>query len=144
MAKGLSDKRILSEFPVEEPDAGKLHVRFSEGLLRPNSLTLSGFERRKSRQGLLDDIMKNVNVTLRVDEDLKRQADALFSELGLNLTTAFNIFLRQSVREQQIPFQVSKNVPNAVTLAAMDASERGEDIYGPYDSVSDLMEALNA
>ncbi len=88
--------------------------------------------------------MKNVNVTLRVDEDLKKQAEALFSELGLNLTTAFNIFLRQSVREQQIPFQVTKNIPNAVTLAAMDASEKGEDLYGPYDSISDLMEALNA
>ena len=88
--------------------------------------------------------MKNVNVTLRVDEDLKKQADTLFSELGLNLTTAFNIFLRQSVREQQIPFQVTKNVPNAVTLAAMDASESGEDLYGPYDSVSDLMGALDA
>ena len=88
--------------------------------------------------------MKNVNVTLRVDEDLKKQAETLFSELGLNLTTAFNIFLRQSVREQQIPFRVTKNVPNAVTLAAMDAAERGEDLYGPYDSVSDLMEALNA
>lgn len=87
--------------------------------------------------------MKNVNVTLRVDEDLKKQADALFSELGLNLTTAFNIFLRQSVREQRIPFQVSKNVPNAVTLAAMDAAEKREDLYGPYDSVSDLMEELN-
>ena len=34
--------------------------------------------------------MKNVNVTLRVDEELKKQADDLFSELGLNLTTAFN------------------------------------------------------
>ena len=90
------------------------------------------------------DTMKNVNVTLRVDEDLKKQADVLFSELGLNLTTAFNIFLRQSVREQQIPFQVSKNVPNAVTLAAMDASEKGDDLYGPYESISDLMEALNA
>ena len=88
--------------------------------------------------------MKNINVTLRVDEDLKKQAETLFSELGLNLTTAFNIFLRQSVREQQIPFRVSKNVPNAVTLAAMDAAEKGEDLYGPYDSVSDLMEALNA
>jgi DNA-damage-inducible protein J len=88
--------------------------------------------------------MKNVNVTLRVDEDLKKQADALFSELGMNLTTAFNVFLRQSVREQGIPFQISKNVPNAVTLAAMDASEKDEDLYGPYDSVSDLMEALNA
>ena len=88
--------------------------------------------------------MKNVNVTLRVDEDLKKQADTLFSDLGLSLTTAFNIFLRQSVREQQIPFPVSKNVPNATTLAAMDASEKGEDLYGPYDSVSDLMVALNA
>ncbi len=88
--------------------------------------------------------MKNVNVTLRVDEDLKKQADALFSELGLNLTTAFNIFLRQAVREQGIPFMVSKNVPNAVTLAAMEAAQKGEDVYGPYNSVSDLMEALNA
>ena len=88
--------------------------------------------------------MKNINVTLRVDEDLKKQAETLFSELGLNLTTAFNIFLRQSVREQQIPFRVSKNVPNTVTLAAMDAAEKGEDLYGPYESVSDLMEELNA
>lgn len=88
--------------------------------------------------------MKNVNVTLRVDEDLKKQADALFTELGLNLTTAFNIFLRQSVREQRIPFQISKNAPNMVTLAAMDAAENGEEMYGPYESVSDLMEALNA
>ena len=88
--------------------------------------------------------MKNVNVTIRVDEDLKKQADSLFSELGMNLTTAFNIFLRQSVREQQIPFRVSKNVPNSVTLAAMETSEKGEDLYGPFDSVSDLMEALNA
>ena len=88
--------------------------------------------------------MNNVNVTLRVDEDLKKQADALFSELGMSLSTAFNIFLRQSVREQRIPFQVSMNVPNAVTIAAMDASEKGEDIYGPYDSITSLMEALNA
>ena len=88
--------------------------------------------------------MKNVNITLRVDEDLKRQADTLFAELGLSMTTAFNIFLRQSVREQQIPFRVTKNVANAVTLAAMDNAEKGEDLYGPYDSVSDLIEALNA
>lgn len=88
--------------------------------------------------------MKNVNVTFRVDDELKKQADALFAELGMNMSTAFNIFLRQSVREQQIPFSVSKNVPNAVTLAAMDAAEKDEDIYGPFDNVSSLMEALNA
>lgn len=88
--------------------------------------------------------MKNVNVTIRVDDELKKQADALFAELGMNLSTAFNIFLRQSVREQQIPFKVSKNVPNAVTLAAMDSAEKDEDVYGPFDDVSSLMEALNA
>ena len=88
--------------------------------------------------------MSSVNVTFRVDEELKKQADLLFSELGMNLSTAFNIFLRQSVREQQLPFRVSKNTPNAVTLAALDAAENYEDIYGPFDDVASLMEALNA
>lgn len=88
--------------------------------------------------------MKNVNVTLRVDEDLKKQAEVLFSELGLSLTSAFNIFLRQSVREQGIPFRISKNVPNKVTFAAMEDAENGENLHGPFDSVADLMEALNA
>jgi len=88
--------------------------------------------------------VKNVNITLRVDEDLKKQAESLFAELGMNLSTAFNIFLRQSVREQQIPFKVSKNMPNALTLATLEALEKGEDLYGPYDSVSDLMKGLNA
>jgi len=88
--------------------------------------------------------MKNINVTLRVDDELKKQADSLFNELGLNLTTAFNMFLRQSVREQRITFQVTKNVPNAVTLAAMDDAENGSKMYGPFDNINDLMEALNA
>jgi DNA-damage-inducible protein J len=88
--------------------------------------------------------MSTVNVTFRVDDELKKQADALFADLGMSLSTAFNVFLRQSIREQQLPFAVTKNVPNAVTLAAMDAAERDEDLYGPFDSVEDLMEALNA
>ena len=39
------------------------------------------------------------NISIRMDADLKAQADALFTELGMNLTTAFNIFVRQSLRE---------------------------------------------
>lgn len=88
--------------------------------------------------------MKNVNVTLRVDEDLKKQADDLFSDLGLSLTTAFNIFLRQSVREQQIPFAICREIPNYATRAAMESAEKGEDLSGPFDSVEALMEELNA
>ncbi len=46
------------------------------------------------------------NISIRMDADLKAQADALFTELGMNLTTAFNIFVRQSLREGGIPFEV--------------------------------------
>lgn len=88
--------------------------------------------------------MKNVNVTVRVDEELKRQADSLFNELGMSLSTAFNIFLKQSVREQRMPFVISRNMPNAVTQAAMEAAENDEDMYGPFDSIEALKEALNA
>lgn len=88
--------------------------------------------------------MKSVNVTIRVDEELKKQADSLFNDLGMNLSTAFNIFLKQSVREQGMPFVISKNVPNVVTRAAMEAAENDEDMYGPFDSIDALREALNA
>ena len=64
--------------------------------------------------------MSNINVTIRMDEDLKKEADALFAELGVNLSTAFNIFVRQAVREQSIPFMITKHTPNAETLAAIE------------------------
>ena len=59
------------------------------------------------------------NVSFRIDSDLKSKADALFAQLGMNMTTAFNIFLRQSVREGRIPFDITMNTPNAETIAAM-------------------------
>ena len=55
---------------------------------------------------------------------LKAQADALFTELGMNLTTAFNIFVRQSLREGGIPFEVRLEQPNKETVAAMLEAER--------------------
>ena len=65
-------------------------------------------------------MMTNIsNVSFRIDSDLKAQADALFAELGLNMTTAFNIFLRQSVRQGGIPFEITLNTPNAETVAAL-------------------------
>jgi len=64
------------------------------------------------------------NVSFRIDSDLKAQADTLFSQLGMNMTTAFNIFLRQSVREGRIPFDVTLNTPNAETIAALLEAQR--------------------
>ena len=90
--------------------------------------------------------MKNVNVTLRVDADLKRQADALFSELGLNLTTAFNIFLRQAVRMQAIPFTISRGLTNKATLAAMREAERiaSDSTVPAFASREDLVRSLES
>ena len=64
------------------------------------------------------------NISIRMDADLKAQADALFNELGMNLTTAFNIFVRQSLREGGIPFKVRLEQPNKETIAAMLEAER--------------------
>ena len=64
------------------------------------------------------------NISIRMDTKLKAQADALFSELGMNLSTAFNIFVRQSLREGRIPFEISLCTPNQETVAAMLEAER--------------------
>lgn len=59
-----------------------------------------------------------------MDAELKAQADALFVELGMNISTAFNIFVHQSLREGRIPFEISLNQLNKETIAAMLEAER--------------------
>jgi DNA-damage-inducible protein J len=61
---------------------------------------------------------ETTNINIRMDKALKEQAESLLSELGMNMTTAFNIFLRQTVRERAIPFQISATVPTRKTLLA--------------------------
>lgn len=64
------------------------------------------------------------NISIRMDAELKTQADALFAELGMNISTAFNIFVRQSLREGGLPFDVTLNKPTKETIAAMLEAER--------------------
>ena len=52
--------------------------------------------------------MSNINVTIRIDSELKQQADELFEELGMSFTTAVNVFVRQAVREGRIPFLIGR------------------------------------
>ena len=89
---------------------------------------------------------ETTNISIRMEKDLKEQAESLFSALGMNMTTAFNIFLRQSVRQGKIPFEVSLNVPNAVTIAAME--EADEISCNPntkrYSNFSELVAEVNA
>ena len=67
--------------------------------------------------------MATTNVSIRMDTELKAQADELFAELGMNLSTAFNIFVRQSMREGGIPFEIRTDRPNKETIAAMLEAE---------------------
>ena len=84
------------------------------------------------------------NVSIRMDVDLKAQAEAFFSELGMNLTTAFNIFVRQSLRDGGIPFEISLNRPNDETIAAMLEAERlaKDPTIKRYHSVKELFSDL--
>ena len=88
--------------------------------------------------------MAKVSANISIDVEVKKQAQELFARLGMDLSTAVNIFLRQSIRTQSIPFMITAEVPNDVTLSAMESAENSSDVYGPFDSVDALMEALNA
>lgn len=84
------------------------------------------------------------NVNIRMDDATKQQFDAFCSEVGISVSAAFNLFAKRVVKEQRIPFDITTEVPNAKTLAAMENAETGNDVYGPFDTVDELMEALNA
>jgi DNA-damage-inducible protein J len=68
------------------------------------------------------------NLSIRIDRNLKDEADAVFNALGMNLTTAITVFVRQAVRQRKIPFEISLDVGSSgrtVTMAeAIAASER--------------------
>jgi len=80
-----------------------------------------------------------------MDTDLKKQAEELFADLGMNMTVAINIFLRQAVRNQGIPFEISRT-PNAETVAAMREAERiaRDPNAKGYTNPDDLFKALKA
>ena len=88
--------------------------------------------------------MAKQNMTIRMEPELKIQASNLFKSLGMDLSTATCIFYKQALRCHGLPFDVRIDEPNETTYKAINAAEKGEDIEGPFDSVEELMEALNA
>lgn len=80
-------------------------------------------------------------LNVRVNDELKKQASELFADLGLDMSTAINIFLRKAVQCDGLPFEVRREVPNMETIAAM---EEGEEIlkhpekYPRYKTAEEL------
>ena len=68
--------------------------------------------------------MSTTNLNIRTDKDVKEKAEKIFNELGLNMTSAVNIFLRTAIRERGIPFELKLDVPNETTIAAIEEGRR--------------------
>ena len=67
--------------------------------------------------------MNKVNTNISLDPELKKKAVSLFSDFGLDLSTAISIFLSQSVRERRIPFEITE-MPNKKTIKAIKEADR--------------------
>lgn len=90
--------------------------------------------------------MATTNMNIRTDVEVKAAAEQLFNELGLNLTTAVNMFLRQATRTGGIPFDIKLNTPNEITAAAIAEGKRmmQDRTAKGYHSMEELKAALDA
>lgn len=88
--------------------------------------------------------MDSTNLNIRTDKEVKLAAEKIFTELGLTMSTAVNLFLRQTVRENGIPFALTLNVPNETTAAAIEEGRRiaRDPAAKRYSSIDDLKAAL--
>lgn len=82
-----------------------------------------------------------VNFSVRMDSEIKKQCEALYGELGLSLTAAINVFLRQSLRAGGFPFEVCLDNPSKEKLAAKLASAHSSRELSECD-FSDVEKAL--
>ncbi len=87
--------------------------------------------------------MAKVSTNINLDPELKKAAKLLFDDLGMDMTTAVTIFLKQAVRNQAIPFEITRAVPNNATLEALseyDEMKSNPDKYKRYSSFKQAME----
>lgn len=90
--------------------------------------------------------METANVNFSLDKQTKKEAEELFEDLGLNMTTALTMFVKASIREQGIPFEVRRDIPNAETIAAIEEGRRianDPNVKG-YDNMEDLIRDLES
>ena len=92
-------------------------------------------------------ITNAVNMSFRVDRDLKKQADVLFKSLGLNTSVALNMFLTQSVREQALPFtpDMKTSVPSKELKKAIKEADdiaSGKIKTKTYNNAKELFDDL--
>ena len=88
--------------------------------------------------------MATTNLNIRTEKAIKDQAESIFNELGINMTTAVNMFLRTALREHGIPFELKLDVPNDSTAAAIEEGRKlmADPTAPRYSSMEELKAAL--
>ncbi len=81
--------------------------------------------------------------TVRMDSELKAQFAELCENLGMPVSVAFNLFAKTAVREQRIPFELSLQ-PNKTTLETIALAEEGKELNGPFYTMEELRNSLDA
>lgn len=88
--------------------------------------------------------MEYTNLNIRTSKETKAAAEKIFDELGINTSTAFNIFLKAVIRENGLPFDMRVESPNAETIAAIEEGRKiahDTNVKG-YTSIEELRAAL--
>ncbi len=88
--------------------------------------------------------MASTNINIRMDSSLKREFEEFCIDMGMTMSTAFNIFAKKTVREYRIPFEIGGEIPNAETRMAIEQTRKGIGLSRAFSSVDELMEDLNA
>ena len=83
-------------------------------------------------------------ISIRVDDEVKQNAERVCEEIGMSISTAINIYLKRLGREGRIPFEVKADRPNKETIEAMEDVLHGRNLGKTFTSVEELMEDLNA
>lgn len=88
--------------------------------------------------------MAKVSTNISIDAETKSKAQELLYDLGLDMSTAVNIFLKQMIYEGGFPFAITRGAPNEETKRAIENVRRGENLSREFHTVSELMENLYA
>ncbi|MDR2581309.1 MAG: type II toxin-antitoxin system RelB/DinJ family antitoxin [Fibromonadaceae bacterium] len=84
----------------------------------------------------------SATVQIRVEPGLKQEVQSIFRQLGVDTTTAVNMFFRQCVRERGIPVNLYLNEPKAELLEAISNVENGINLYGPFATAEDAVKSM--
>ena len=87
--------------------------------------------------------MSKTSMSIRLDSEVKEQAQQVFNNLGMDMTTAINIFLRQAIQYQGLPFDVRLD-ENRKLLEVLTDLDQNHNMSQSFESVSDLMEDLRS